>query len=238
MVEKQHEDGSVYMPFMFQDLRDTPEKFLYFRAFFKPDTLTETFTPDWSLDKYYGRVELIPIYTGTMRIITFSFDVVCWKPDDLPIMWRKLHKLQSLVYPKFDNNGFLHSSPIIRLRVGDVFSVAAGEGTTATKKGLSGYINSIDFSYDNVWNIKDNLRTPRKVTVSLSFTALHESNPGIYMNDLKAGKGTPSFGTAITNEDGTYSGDELGIRGVLAPYPLKSSGDKVNDEGDPPPQQT
>ena len=58
------------------------------------------------------------------------------------------------------------------------------------------------------------------------------------MNDLKAGKGTPSFGTAITNEDGTYSGDELGIRGVLAPYPLKSSGDKVNDEGDPPPQQT
>ena len=237
VMKEQIDEGNIYMPFMFQDLRDTPEQFLYFRAFLKPDTLTETFTPDWSLEKYYGRVEMIPIYTGTMRIISFSFDVVCWKPDDLLVMWRKLHKLQSLVYPRFDENGFLQSSPIIRMRIGDLFSVAKVEGVTGMvetkgKNGLSWYITSLDFAYDNVWNIKENLKKTRKVTVSLSFTALHEANPGIYPSDVRAGAGISSFGTAFIDND-KFVGNELGVRGVLARVPAQvgSQKNRTSEDG-------
>lgn len=166
-------DNLNYMPFMFQDLRDNPESFLYFRAFLKPDSLAETFTPDWNLTRYYGRVEQIPIYMGTTRNISLAFDVVAWQPADLDVIYRKLHKLQSMVYPTFDTKGFLQAGPIIRMRVGNLL---AGRN----KRGLSGYIQSLDFAYDNVWSIEEGAKVPRHITVTLSFTALHEGNPGIY----------------------------------------------------------
>jgi hypothetical protein len=166
-------DGEIYVPLMFQDLRDTTPKYLYFRAFLKPG-LAETFTPDWQLERYYGRVDQIPIYQGTTRSINMAFDVVAWKPEDLPVMWRKLKKLQSMVYPFYNGRGFLNSGPIVRMRVGDLI---AGQGG----KGLPGYITSMDWSYDDgIWNTEVDAKIPRKVSVSLGFTVLHEGNPGTY----------------------------------------------------------
>lgn len=166
-------DDENYMPFMFQDLRDNPENFLYFRAFIKPDSLKETFTPEWTQTRYYGRTEYIPIYMGTIRNIELAFDVVAWQPADLNVIYRKLHKLQSMVYPLYDAKGFLQAGPIIRMRVGDLIS-------GKRKRGLSGYLTSLDFAYDNVWNIEAGEKVPRHIIVTLAFTALHEGNPGIY----------------------------------------------------------
>ncbi len=166
-------DDEIYMPFMFQDLRDSPAQLLYFRAFLKGD-IAETFTPDWQIERYYGRVDQVPIYMGTIRTTILSFDVVAWSPADLPLMWKKLHKLQSMVYPAYDTRGFLKASPIIRMRVGDLICASG-------KRGLPGYITSLDFSYDDgIWEIDTDFKIPRKVSVSLSYTILHEGNPGIY----------------------------------------------------------
>jgi hypothetical protein len=168
-------DGEIYLPFMFQDLRETgtAERFLYFRAFLKPG-LAETFTPDWQVERYYGRVDQIPIYMGTLRSLSVAFDVVAWSPEDLPVMWQKLNKLQSMVYPFYNKGGFYKAGPIVRMRIGDLF---AG----ADNKGLPGYITSLDWSYaDGIWNIQDDFRVPRKVSVSLGYTVLHDGNPGTY----------------------------------------------------------
>lgn len=167
------DDSVIYMPFCFQDLRNKVDEFLYFRAFIKPG-YTETFTPDWQLDRYYGRVEQVPTYMGTSRVIDLSFDVVAFGPSDLKVVYKKLQKLQSMVYPFYDTKGFLQSGPIIRMRVGDLFAANGG-------KGLPGYLTSLNFSFeDGIWNIKNNQRVPRYITVSLSFTVLHEGNPGTY----------------------------------------------------------
>ena len=175
LVEKNPIDN-VYMPFMFQDLRDgttANEKFLYFRAFLKGE-IAETFTPDWQTERYYGRVDEIPTYLGTSRIINVSFDVVAWRHADLLVIYRKLQKLQSMVYPSYTLGGFMNSGPIIRMRIGDLI---AGENN----RGLPGYITSLDFSYDDgIWNIERDLKVPRKITVSLSYTVLHDGNPGVY----------------------------------------------------------
>jgi hypothetical protein len=172
-VEKEFSDNGIYMPFMFQDLRDKPEKFLYFRAFLK-EGLTETFTPDWQVDRYYGRVDQIPIYKGTIRTVNVAFDVVAWDPKDLPVIYRKLDKLQSMVYPLYDTKGFLKTGPIVKMRIGDLF--AAGN-----KKGIPGYITYLDFAYDDgIWNIQENFKVPRKISVSLSYTVIHDGNPGVY----------------------------------------------------------
>jgi hypothetical protein len=167
------DDSILYMPFMFQDLRNTFDEFLYFKAFLKPG-YTETFTPDWQLDRYYGRVEQIPTYMGTSRQIDLSFDIAAFNPSDLKVIYKKLAKLQSMVYPFYDSKGFLQSGPIIRMRVGDLFAADGG-------KGLPGYLTSLNFSFeDGIWNIKDGERVPRLINVSLSFTVLHEGNPGTY----------------------------------------------------------
>jgi hypothetical protein len=170
-----------YMPFVFQDLR-IPDQFLYFRAFLQ-EGLAETFSPEWNEDRYYGRVDPVPTYIGTTRTIDLSFDVVAWSPKDLPVMYKKLQKLQSMVYPLYDEEGFLKSGPIIRMRIGDLI---CGKNN----KGLPGFITSMDFSYDeSVWNIQKDFKSPRKVTVSLGYTVLHEANPGLYPQgeDIKFG---------------------------------------------------
>lgn len=171
------EDG-IYMPFMFQDLRDKTDQFLYFRAFLK-DGISETFTPDWQTERYYGRVDQIPIYQGTIRSLSVAFDVVAWKPADLLVMWKKLEKLQSMVYPFYNTAGFINAGPIIRMRIGDLFAAKAIDGVGG--RGLPGYITSMDWSYDDgIWNVETGFKVPRKVTVSLGFTVLHNGNPGTY----------------------------------------------------------
>jgi hypothetical protein len=166
-------DDEIYLPFMFQDLRDAPEQFLYFRAFLK-DGLSETFVPDWQTENYYGRVDSIPIYKGTTRNISVAFDVVAWQAAELPIIYKKLSKLQSMLYPEYDGKGFLNKGPIIRMRIGDLINGGA-------KKGIPGYITSLDLAYDDgIWNIETDFKVPRKISISLGFTVLHEGNPGIF----------------------------------------------------------
>ena len=201
-------DDQVYLPLVFQDLRDKVETFLYFRAFIKPDSVTETFTPTWNSQNYYGRVDAVPIYMNTSRIINFSFDVAAFQPADLPIIYRKIHKLQSMVYPLFDNQGFLSAGPIVRFRMGDLFST-----TNRGKRGLPGYITSLDISYDQIWNIEKDFKVPRKATISVSYTVLHENNPGIYPTS-ENGKEFPTFGIGTKDGD-NFKGSEIGIRGML-----------------------
>lgn len=171
-VDRPIDDGNIYMPFMFQDLREI-DKFLYFRAFLKGD-LNETFTPEWNAERFYGRVDMVPVYKGTNRTLNFSFDVAAFRPVDLKVIWDKLHKLHSMVYPTYDQRGFMEQGPMIRLRIGDLF---AGENS----RGLPGYITAMDFSFpDGIWNIQKDFKVPRLITVAMSFTVVHDGNPGTY----------------------------------------------------------
>lgn len=116
---KEGDDDDTYMPFTFKDLRRKGS--IFFRAFLKGG-LNETFSPEWNEERYYGRVDAIPMYQGTTRNINLSFDMVSWEPKDLPLMYKKMQALQSMVYPMYDAQGFLNLGPIIRMRVGDLFA--------------------------------------------------------------------------------------------------------------------
>jgi hypothetical protein len=175
-VDQEIADGEMYLPFMFQDLRQGLDDFLYFRAFLKTQSISETFTPEWNSDRYFGRVDQVPTYQGTVRSITLAFDVVAWATPDLKLMWQKLYKLQSMVYPTYDTKGFMEAGPIVRMRVGDLFA-AVNDGN----RGIPGYISSMDFAYDDgIWNVEEDEKVPRKVSVTLSFVVVHNGNPGIY----------------------------------------------------------
>ena len=203
-------DDNQYMPFTFQDLRDPVPSTLFFRAFLRTG-LEENFTPNWQAENYYGRVDEVPTYIATNRTITLSFDVVSWSPNDLPIMWKKLHKLQSMVYPSFNTDNYLQAGPIVRMRIGDLFCASAeNKAMNQNKKGLPGYISSLAFVYDEqVWNIKKDYKVPRKVTVNMTFVVIHDGNPGNYRSGQSSVFGCVEFrGQSSTAIQGN-------IRGIL-----------------------
>jgi hypothetical protein len=211
LIEEQNaiSDADNYMPFTFQDLRDSTPSLLYFRAFLK-DGITETFQPNWQSEGFYGRVDEVPTYVNTMRTIQVAFDVVAWSPKDLPVIWTKLTKLQSMVYPTFDTQRFLQAGPLVRMRIGDLFAVRKDKSNI--KKGMPGYIQSLTFSYDdNIWNVRTDYKIPRKVSVSLGFVVVHDGNPGVYMDNAAQVFGTLEF----RDDSPTPIVLPGGIRGIL-----------------------
>jgi len=128
---------SEYVPFYFHDIRTN--EILSFHAFL--ETLSDSYTPAIESVEAMGRVEPIRIYKGTQRKISLSFWVVSLSGIDFNIMWDKINKLVTLVYPQYtegrrveaslNNPGkqfkfvqpfsqMMSASPMIRLRVGDV----------------------------------------------------------------------------------------------------------------------
>lgn len=172
-------DAGNYMPFFLEDLR-SPGKRIYFRAFFK--NFRESIAPEWSQEKYFGRVEPVGIYMGTSRSISINFAVVAMSPAGFTAMWRKLNALTKLLYPTY-RNGVMVKSPVARLRIGDVICDQSGNG-------LAGYISSpleLDYS-ESPWEISEWTgysdilemgKAPMMALVSFTFQVIHERNPSL-----------------------------------------------------------
>lgn len=131
---KQIEDHleSEYVPFYFHDLRTN--EIISFHAFLA--SCNESYTANYERSKYYGRVDPVMIYSDTDRSIDLSFHVAATSKKDFDVMWWKINKLLTLLYPQWsrgrkvsvENNSFIQpfsqvptSSPMIRLRLGDLF---------------------------------------------------------------------------------------------------------------------
>lgn len=130
---------SEYVPFYFHDLRTN--EIVAFHAFL--DNLSDSYQPNWTRQSGYGRMDNVLIYKNTTRTLRFSFYVASTSKEDFDEMWFKINKLTTLVYPQWTQgtkmatqrknsqsneistfvqpfSQVLGSSPIIRLRIGDV----------------------------------------------------------------------------------------------------------------------
>jgi hypothetical protein len=131
-VEAQLE--AEYVPFYFHDLRTN--EIISFHAFLR--AMTDDFTVDTESVKPYGRVDPVKIYKSTERKISLEFFVVATNKQDFDQMWWKINKLATLVYPQWSKGAVMENpdtgdkfiqpfsqvptnSPLIRLRLGDLF---------------------------------------------------------------------------------------------------------------------
>jgi len=121
-----------YMPFYFHDLRTN--EIIAFHAFL--EDMSDSFDVDLTEVEGYGRIGSASIYKNTKRNISLSFRVVSTNHKDFDHMWFKINKLITLVYPQYTEgrqvgtatNKFIQpfsqvpsASPLIRLRLGDLF---------------------------------------------------------------------------------------------------------------------
>jgi len=126
--------GNEYMPFYFHDLRTN--EIISMHAFL--DSISDSFSPEYSSSSGYGRIDDVKHYIKTTRNINLTFSLVSMEKSDHDLMWYQINKIVSMVYPqwsqgipsnnkKFDKDfrfpftQMPTSSPLIRLRVGDVF---------------------------------------------------------------------------------------------------------------------
>lgn len=121
-----------YLPFYFHDLRTN--EIVSFHAFL--ENLSDSYQVDYTENEGYGRIGKVSTYKNTNREISLDFMVVATGQDDFSEMWVKINKLITMLYPQytagrslqFGEDSFIQpfsqipaASPLIRLRVGDVF---------------------------------------------------------------------------------------------------------------------
>lgn len=176
-------DSNFYMPFFFEDLRK-PDRRLYFRAFLT--RFNESLIPEWSQEKFYGRIDPVAIYKNTSRSFNVGFKIAAFSPAGFSAMWKKVNVLSKMVYPTYSNNVMV-ASPVIRMRIGDVCADGTG-------RGLPGFISSpIQLDYTNVpWEIGEFRgptsrpapgieigKAPMIIDCSFTFQVIHQDNPEI-----------------------------------------------------------
>ena len=88
---------SEYVPFYFHDLRTN--EIVSFHAFL--ENLGDSYSPEYTSSRGYGRIDPVKIYKSTTRTITFSFYIAATSKEDFNEMWWKINKLTSLVYPQW-----------------------------------------------------------------------------------------------------------------------------------------
>lgn len=122
---------SEYVPFYFHDLRTN--EIISFHAFL--DGLEDTYSPQYESATAYGRIDNVRTYVATERTINLSFNIIATSKDDFDVMWWKINKLTSMVYPSWTegravaagDTNFIQpfsqlpaSTPVIRMRIGDL----------------------------------------------------------------------------------------------------------------------
>jgi hypothetical protein len=202
-VVKEIEDrlDAEYVPFYIQDLRTN--EIISFHAFLS--SLSDTITPNFNSTQGYGRMDPVQIYSDTKRSITVSFTLMATSREDFDLMWYKINKLTTLVYPqwtqgtKVSNGGdnvfiqpfsqVIGASPLVRLRVGDVvksnysrFNLSRifgiGDSNITTKpQGQSLLSQGLDFVEDNTPINFDAIQEAAIKTLTLAF-----GSPAQYLN--------------------------------------------------------
>ncbi len=146
--EVERELDSEYVPFYFHDLRTN--EIISFHAFL--EDIQDAFVPNYESSEAYGRVEKTYSYKGTDRQISMAFFVVATNPNDFDEMWMKVNKLITMVYPQYSRglevktdkgnkfiqpfSQFISASPLIRLRLGDLFKTNYSRFSLARLFGL------------------------------------------------------------------------------------------------------
>jgi len=169
------DDDTAYVPLCFTDLRPMGAQGGELRSvYFRPiiTSLTEDFAPEWNKESVYGRSDQVVSYISTLRTIFMGFELHAFCPEDVEVIYKKLHWLSSLVYPEYDSEMLMKSGPVCRMRVGDVIC-------GANKLGLPGILDSINYDYsESVWELKKDSKVPRSVKVSVGFHVIHDNTIG------------------------------------------------------------
>jgi len=143
-----------FIPFKFKDAVNNQN--MVFRAILSG--ITDTFSPEYSDERYVGRPDKVYVYQGTTREISFTFDVYPKSDTELVTLWEKLNYLAGQTYPHW-SDGMGMISPSTELTIGDMY------------RDTPGYISALTYTVmdESTWETSFT-SLPKYVQVNCSFT--------------------------------------------------------------------
>ena len=141
------------------------DKFLYFRALL--DSMSDSYTANWSGVKYIGRAEEFFTYNGFGRTMSFAFKAAAFSRQDLNFIYQKLNLLVGGTAPTYGDEGLFMRGTLLKLTIGDYI------------KDQNGFLSSVSLTWntDYPWELEGNMKVPHLLDVSCEFTPIHSFNP-------------------------------------------------------------
>jgi hypothetical protein len=141
------------------------DKFLYFRALL--DSMSDSYTANWSGIKYVGRAEEFFTYSGFGRTFSFGFKAAAFSRQQLNPIYQKLNLLVGGTAPTYGQDGLFMRGTLLKLTIGDYLREQNGFLTSVT----------LTWNTDYPWEISGNLKVPHLLDVTCEFTPIHSFNP-------------------------------------------------------------
>ena len=174
------EEELDFIPFRFRDVNN--DKYIVFRAILSG--ITDTFTPEYSSERYVGRPDNVYVYQGTTREISFTLDIYPKSDKEVPILWEKMNYLAGLTYPNWSSvpgGGQGMIAPFCELTIGDMYRDAPG------------YISGLTYTVQDssTWEIGFT-KVPKYIQASVTFVYVGKYLPAtgqkLYDVDWVSGK--------------------------------------------------
>ena len=148
-----------FIPFSFLDVVNN--KRIVFRALLSG--ITDTFSPEYSSERYVGRPDSVYVYQGTQREISFTFDIYPMSDREMITLWSKMNYLAGLCYPTYESTGAGGGlgmiAPFAKLTIGDMY------------KDTSGYISSLTYTVQDTGTYETTFaKLPKYIQANCSFT--------------------------------------------------------------------
>ena len=193
-----------FVPFKFYDVNN--KKSIVFRALLSG--ITDTFTPEYSSERYIGRPDNVYVYTGTNREISFTLDIYPKSDEELLVLWEKMNYLAGLTYPSWAaaaGGGKGMIAPFCKLTIGQMYD------------NTSGYISSLSYTVqDNgTWETTF-AKLPKYIQASVTFVYIGDRLPA---SDQKHYEGPwiseVEYKSAVNELFGDFSIGGVGVANLL-----------------------
>ena len=153
-----------FIPFRFED---SEGNLIVFRAILSG--ITDTFTPEYSSERYVGRPDNVYVYQGTTREISFTVDIYPKSADELPVLYKKMNYLAGLTYPEWasaNGGGLGMVAPFCKLTLGEMYT------------NTSGYISGLTYTVmdSSTWETVF-AKLPKYIQASVSFVYIGDRLP-------------------------------------------------------------
>lgn len=164
------------------------------------NSMNDEYTSDYQTENVLGRMDPLMSYRATSRKLSLEFDVVAASEKEAKANFEEIKKLATFMYPEFDGKGAIKSAPLIRIHFRNLINNVAD-----SKKGLLGACDGFSYSpdFESVYISGGNVY-PKKTTVSLTITVLHEKKgfhkqSGYPYASYKDGSGSRQVSTSGTS---------------------------------------
>ena len=163
-TEGKTENDLDFIPFRFEDSKNN---LIVFRAILSG--ITDTFTPEYSSERYIGRPDNVYVYTGTTREISFTFDIYPKSDKELITLWEKMNYLAGLTYPSWEGavgGGAGMVAPFCKLTIGQMY------------ENTSGYISGLTYTVmdSSTWETTF-AKLPKYIQASCTFVYIGDRLP-------------------------------------------------------------